>query len=796
MQQDTHKTNIQLLEELRELRQRNTELEALVSNVKVANELLKESEERYRVIADSTCDWENWVGLDGELLWVNQAVEMFTGYSQEEYVLLPDRLKQIIWDGDRDRILSLFKNGLRQRQSANDIEFQIRRKDGALKWVSVSCQPMYTETGECLGLRSSIRDISKRKLTEKALQESEEHFRRAIAEASVDAIYTVDQNGTIVFWNKAATKLFGYEENEALGRSNTMLLPKRLKEADSKARKQLLGTGVYSFKDKLNESVAVRKDGTEFPVEITISDWKANDRQYFTAILRDITERKQHEEAIKEREERFRTITESSTDAIITTDSSGKILYWNKAAEKIYGYTGNEIMGKSIELLRPEGKRLIDRKNRARFISTGHSRYIGKTVDGFAVRKDGTEFLTETSTSCWKEKGQIFFSGIVRDITERKQAEKALQQEKYFSDTVINSLPGVFYILDEQGNFIRWNKNLEAVTGYAAKELQCINNLSTIHTDDRALIASKMKDVFTNGQAEVEAKLLGRHGKVSHYLFTGIRMAIAGQTYLVGVGIDLIERKRLERKLQKSHDELEKKVKQRTAELREANEKLRISQEYLKKFAGMLLSAREEERKNISTTLHDELGSLAISVASPISVAREECKENNKQATFKALEQAQAALRKAVEDLRRLAVDLRPPNLEIVGLTAALTDYFNVIKKHSTLKITFRNDLAKKKIPEDRAIVIYRVIQETLTNITKHAKAQKVSVSLYADKSKVHLDITDDGVGFDIDKIYVKKGRLKIGITGMRERVESMGGEFSITSAPKRGTQLKVVFPK
>ena len=182
-----------------------------------------------------------------------------------------------------------------------------------------------------------------------------------------------------------------------------------------------------------------------------------------------------------------------------------------------------------------------------------------------------------------------------------------------------------------------------------------------------------MKDVFTNGQAEVEAKLLGRHGRVSPYFFTGRRMAIEGESYLAGLGIDITELKRIEQELKQAHDELEKKVKQRTAELREANEKLQISQEYLKKFAGMLLSAREEERKNISTTLHDELGSMAISVDSQISIAKEECKENNKQATFKALEQAQAALRKAVEDLRRLAVDLRPPNLEIVGLTPALT---------------------------------------------------------------------------------------------------------------------------
>ena len=529
--------------------------------------------------------------------------------------------------------------------------------------------------------------------------------------------------------------MFGYEERGIVGKSYTNLLPERLRDQDQKAWQQFFKTGMLSNNKKPFETIALRKDSSEFPIEITFSGWKVQGQYCFSFIVRDITERKQHEEALREREERFRSITESSTDGIITTDSSGKILYWNKAAEKIYGYTAKEIVGKSIELLRPEGKRLIDRKNRARFISTGHSRYIGKTVEGFAARKDGTEFLTETSTSCWKEKGQIFFSGIVRDITERKQTEKALQQEKNFSDTVINSLPGIFYLLDEQGHFIRWNKNLEAVTGYAAKELQYINNLSTIHKDDRALIASKMKDVFTNGQAEVEAKLLGRHGKVSPYFFTGRRMAIEGESYLAGLGIDITELKRIEQELKQAHDQLEKKVKQRTAELRKANEKLQISQEYLKKFAGMLLSAREEERKNISTTLHDELGSMAISVDSQISIAKEECKENNKQGTFKALEQAQAALRKAVEDLRRLAVDLRPPNLEIVGLTPALNEFFDNFRKHSTLKITFRNDLAKKKIPGDTAIVIYRVIQEALTNITKHAKAQKVSMRLYLDKN-------------------------------------------------------------
>jgi len=411
------------------------------------------------------------------------------------------------------------------------------------------------------------------------------------------------------------------------------------------------------------------------PIELNITMLQDRDgnRVGGVATIRDITERKQHEEAVREREERFRAIAESSPDAIITADGSGKILYWNKAAETIYGYKAEEIVGKSIEVLEPAAMRPIYRKKRCSIVKEGHSSYVGKTAEGIGIRKDGSEVPVEVSSSHWTIGGKIIFGGIARDITERKQMEKQLR---------------------------------------------------------------------------------------------------------------------------KSHAELEKKVKQRTAELKEANDRLQISQEYLKKFAGMLLSAKEEERKNIAVTIHDELGSMAIAVDSQISIAKEECNENNKQATFKALTNAQAALRKAVADLRKLAVDLRPPNLEIMGLNAALTDFIDRAKEQTKLKITFRNELGNNKIPEDLAIVIYRVVQESLTNIIKHAKAKNVRLSLYVDKKNISLEITDDGVGCDLANALYKKGKPKIGIQGMRERVESLGGTFIITSAPKQGTQLKAVLPK
>jgi PAS domain S-box-containing protein len=685
---------------------------------------------------------------------------------------------------------------LRTGQPLDNQTMGINKPDGNIVWISVNTRPLYIKGIEKpYAVVISITDITERKQHEEALKESEERFR-AVAESSPDAILISDQNGDIIFWNNAATEMFGYEEKGIVGKSYTMLLPERLRYQDQKAGQKFLETGMLSSNKQPLETIALRKDGSEFPIEITFSSWKVQGQYCFSFIMRDITQRKQQEAALKESEERFRAVAESSSDAIWISDQQGNIDFWNKAAGAIFGYEEKDMLGKSAELLMPRMLIHRHRKEMETLMQKGATLLMSKPIETVAVRKGGTEFPVEITVSNWKTRGRYYFSTILRDITERKRAEKELEQEKYFSDTVINSLPGFFYLLDEQGHRVRWNKNLEDVTGYSAKELQHLNALALIHEDDRARAASKMKEAFVNGQVEGEAKIMGKHGKVRHYFFTGRRLEIEGKSYLAGVGIDISDRKRMEQELQKAHDELEKRVKQRTAELAKANKQLQISQEYLKKFSGKLLSVREEERKNISTTLHDELGSMAVSVGSKISIAKEELTHNNAKAALKSLSQGETVLRETVADIRKLAVNLRPPNLEVMGLSGALRDYIETIKKHSTIRIIFRNELGNRKIPEDKAIVVYRVTQEALTNITKHAKAKNVRVRLYADNKNIILNISDDGKGFDINKIHTGKGRLKIGIEGMRERVESLGGELVIKSILREGTLIKAVLPK
>jgi PAS domain S-box-containing protein len=668
-------------------------------------------------------------------------------------------------------ISSLFPGVLNMQQDANQTIAQLIDELRKLRQLNLELETSLTKSKE------------------------EEARFRAVSEESLDGIIITDQDGNIIFWNKTAAEIFGYEKEEIIGSPVTMVISDEAMGDYNAGNEHVVKTGFSLFGRSPKDKLAKRKDGTIFLVDLTVTHWKVGEKYYFGGSIRDITERKRQEEVLRESEERFRAVAESSVDAIWITDRQGNIVFWNKAAEAIFGYKENEIVGKSAELLMP--RLLINRHREAmdKLIQEGVASLMNNPIETVATKKGGVEFPVEITVSKWKTERGYCFGTIIRDITERKRAETALLQEKYFADTVINSLPGVFYLLNQKGQFIRWNSNLEKTTGFSANEMQKINAISLIHKADRAQIEDKIEKVFNSGYADVEGRLLDKNGRAHHYFFTGKKFDIDGQSYLTGLGIDIAQRKRMESELKKSHTELEKKVNQRTAELMRANKKLQMSEEHLKRFAGRLLSVREEERKNISTTLHDELGTMALSVTSKLSITEEEIKDSNNKAALRALKESQAAVRKAVEDLRRLAVDLRPPNLEIMGLTAALTDLLDKVREQAKFKILFRNELVNKKIPEDTAIVIYRVIQEAITNVTKYAKAKNARIKLYADKKNLYVEITDDGIGCDLNKVLYRKGKPKIGIAGMIERVEILGGKITIASVPKQGTQLKVTLP-
>jgi PAS domain S-box-containing protein len=252
-----------------------------------------------------------------------------------------------------------------------------------------------------------------------ALRESEAQFR-SVMESAIDAIITGDAEGRIRSWNSAATALFGSTEAEVLGRPIEIIIPERYHEAHQEGIRRVSSGGPSHVIGKTVELAAVRKDGTEFPVELSLATWTLDEQRYYTGIIRDISERKQAEQ-------KFRSVTESAIDAIISADHTGRIISWNSAATRILGFTEADAIGRRLEMIIPERFHDAHRNGMARFTRTGEAHVIGTTVELFARTKGGDEVPIELSLSTWTVRDERYFTGIIRDIGERKRAEEALR---------------------------------------------------------------------------------------------------------------------------------------------------------------------------------------------------------------------------------------------------------------------------------------------------------------------------------------------------------------------------------
>lgn len=255
-----------------------------------------------------------------------------------------------------------------------------------------------------------------------ALRESEAKFR-SVMESAIDAIISADDQGRIRSWNTAATALFGHTEAEVIGRPIELIIPERFRDLHRQGIHRVTSGGPSHVIGKTVELAAIRQDGSEFPVELSLATWLLDDNRYYTGIIRDISERKQAEE-------KFRSVTESAIDAIISADHTGTIVSWNKAATRILGFTEEEAVGERLEMIIPERFHEAHRNGMARFTRTAEAHAIGRTVELAARTKGGEELPIELSLSTWTVHEDRYYTGIIRDIGERKRAEEALRQSE------------------------------------------------------------------------------------------------------------------------------------------------------------------------------------------------------------------------------------------------------------------------------------------------------------------------------------------------------------------------------
>jgi PAS domain S-box-containing protein len=264
-------------------------MELEMTERKGIGEAFQDSEKRYRTLYENVPVGVYRTTPEGKILSANPTAIRIWGYDSEEE-LLAQKASDLYADPMERRV---FIDRLMKEGTVSDFEVRFKRKDGATFWGSLSATGFIGQDGSLTRIDGILQDITGRKQAEEALQESEERYR-SVTETSVDAIVTANSDGLIASWNKGATLIFGFGQ-EMVGESVTLIIPKRYREAHDKGVRHFLETGEKHMLDKKAELSALRKDGTEFPIELSLSSWQSSSGVFFGAILRDISERKRIE---------------------------------------------------------------------------------------------------------------------------------------------------------------------------------------------------------------------------------------------------------------------------------------------------------------------------------------------------------------------------------------------------------------------------------------------------------------------------------------------------------------------
>jgi PAS domain S-box-containing protein len=316
----------------------------------------------------------------------------------------------------------------------------------------------------------AARKSSARKNAEKVLSQVEGHYR-GLMEAAPDAMIVFTQGGEIVLLNVQAEKRFGYRRDELLGQKVTNIIPEGFYE-------RLIADDLRSSEDALAQQIgsgielnALRKDGSEFPIEIMLSPLESAEGTLITAAIRDISVRKNAETVLAQMESRYRGLMEAAPDAMVVVNQLGEIVLLNLQAEKQFRYRRDELLGQKVTNIIPIGfaERLI--ADDLRSSEDARAQEIGTGIELIGQRKDGSEFPIEIMLSPLASAGEILVTAAIRDISLRKNAEKHLAQMEGKYRGLLEAAPDAMVVVNQAGEIVLLNLQAEKQFGYRRNEL-------------------------------------------------------------------------------------------------------------------------------------------------------------------------------------------------------------------------------------------------------------------------------------------------------------------------------------
>jgi PAS domain S-box-containing protein len=518
-----------------------------ITDRKAIEEALRSSEERFHKAFHASPAAKSIVSADGRrFVDVNDQFLAMLGYSRDEVVgHTADELD--IWANaeDRDRI----RQGIESAGIVRDMEATLRTKDGALRKVLGSAVTIHVEGDLCV--LALLYDITERKRAEEALQESERRYRELIDALGV-AVYMTDAEGHITFFNDAAVELWGRRPELGI---DQWCGSWRIYDADGTPLPlEDCPMAILLKENRASDAEIIieRPDGSRrnlLPHPSPLRDAYGNVRGAVNLLV-DITERKKAEAALSDREARMAAILNTAADGIISIDSSGVIQAFNAAASQIFGYTEAEVIGQKVNVLMPAPYTDEHDSYLERYRETGEAKIIGIGREIVGRRKDGSSFPLELSVSEVKVGGVTTFTGIIRDISERKRIEASLWEEQQRLGLAMQAGRMGAWEWDIDGGAIRWSETLEAIHGLAPGTFGGTfeHYLSDVHPDDKERLLSTITHSLETGTHDVEYRIIRPDGTERWVSAKGqlLRDPSGKPQRMIGLCMDVTDRKRAE----------------------------------------------------------------------------------------------------------------------------------------------------------------------------------------------------------------------------------------------------------
>ncbi len=633
---------------------------------------------------------------------------------------------------------------------------------------------------ELESLRAEVKHLDK---TRQELLEARNYLENII-KSSLDCVVVTDNNGRVPRANKSFLDLIGYTKDEVAGKMMSAFVPTE--------------TGVYKcstgefvlidkqFFDKSTTMVSkflkegkvsnwgtylLARNGNLVPVDINIAIlYQGEERVGSVGILRDATERKNAEREIQKGKDFLANIIESSMDGIAIVDPRGHIISVNNSLVKTCHYEKERLIGEHISVLTVEDKTLRNHilKKTEELFEKGYASYESKHRTGAGHYID-----VACSVSLVKDgKGDTIAGiAIIRDITESKKIEEVLlESEERFRGVVNNIAIGIslispnMEILSLNNQMQQWFPEIDV-----SKKPVCYKTFNNPPAKGPCSYCPTIQ-TLQDGQVHESFTDTPRGDKVIHYRI--ISSPLKDKEGRVTSAIEMV-------------DDI--------TERRHSEEKILEYQGQLKSLASQLITSEERNRQDFAAFLHDQIGQSLCTLKIKLEMLQQATSlEENRSLASDML----STTSRLIEDTRSLTYELNPPILHELGLGAGLEWLAEQMKKREGIIVQFEDDGQPQSLEKEINILLFNAVRELLINVAKHARADKVKVSIQSDQTGVHVDVEDNGIGFNHPETGLPaRKRNSFGLFSIKERLHYVGGNLEIKTAPGKGTRITLRIP-